>query len=157
MVAKLRIGFVSLLTNQGMNKEWTTQHEMRKLQVFHFFIGRPPTTHKFGVQSLPGGRGPGGKGDFLLEVFEGQNSQQETRRYPVNALNQYSNVILSRKYSYPEAFGTITKNYCTIKAYRARLKRDTKMGFTTCLEENYKTTKPTTEDLEELLPTLDVR
>ena len=109
MVAELRIRFDSLLTDQEMSKEWTKQYEMRKLQVFHLFIGHPPTTHEFGVRSLPGGRGPGGKGDFLLEVFEGQNSQQETRRYPVNALNQYSNVILSRKYSYPEAFRTITK------------------------------------------------
>ena len=97
LVAELRIGFDSLLTDQEMNKEWTKQYEMRKLQVFHLFIGRPPTTHEFGVRSLPGGRGPGGKGDFLLEVFEGQNSQQETRRYPVNTLNQYSNVILSQK------------------------------------------------------------
>ena len=40
-------------------------------------------------------------------------------------------------------------HYCTMKAYRARLKRDTKMGFTACLEEKDKTTKPSV-DLEEL-------
>ena len=64
MVAELRIGVDCLLTDQEMNKEWTTQHEMRKVASFHFYIGRPPTTHEFGVRSLPGGRGPGGKGDF---------------------------------------------------------------------------------------------
>ena len=67
--AELLIGIDSLLTDQEMNKEWTTQHEMRKVAFFHFYIGRPPTTHEFGVRSLPGGRGPGGKGDFYLEVL----------------------------------------------------------------------------------------
>ena len=82
---------------------------MRKVASFYSYIGRPPTTHEFGVQRLPGGRGPGGKGDFYFGSIEGQNSQQETRRYLVNALNQYNNVILTRKYSYPEAVRTITK------------------------------------------------
>ena len=95
--AELLIGIDSLLTDQEMNTELTTQHETRNLQVFHLFIGRPPTTHELGVRSLPGGRSPGGKGDFRVEVFEGQNQLQEPRRYPVNTLNQYSNVILSRK------------------------------------------------------------
>ena len=69
MVAELRIEVDCLLTDQEMNKEWTTQHEMRKVASFHFYIGRPPTTHEFGVQRLPGGRGPGGTGDFFLEVL----------------------------------------------------------------------------------------
>ena len=69
MVAELRIGVDCLLTNQDMNKEWTTQHEMRKVASFHFYIGRPPTTHELGVRSLPVGRGLGGKGDFYLELL----------------------------------------------------------------------------------------
>jgi hypothetical protein len=80
------------------------------LQVFYSYIGRPPTTHEFGVQRLPGGRGPGGTGDFYLGSIEGPNSIQETRRYPVNALNQYNIVVLTQKYSYPQALRTITKN-----------------------------------------------
>jgi len=54
----------------------------------------PPTTHESGVLSLPGGRGPGGKrglpsGIFLRVRTHGKNQ--------VNILDQYSNVILSRK------------------------------------------------------------
>ena len=41
-------------------------------------------------------------------------------------------------------------HYCTMKAYRARLKRHRCMMDFTCSEERNKTTKPTTEDLEEL-------
>ena len=51
-------------TDQEMNTEWTAQHEMRNVASFHFYFGRPPATHESGVRSLPGWRGPGGKGDF---------------------------------------------------------------------------------------------
>jgi hypothetical protein len=64
LVAELRIEDDCLRTDQEMNTEWTTQHEMRKVASFNFYIGRPPATHEFGVRSLPGWRGPGGKGDF---------------------------------------------------------------------------------------------
>jgi hypothetical protein len=56
-------------------------------------------------------RGPGGKGDFYLRSIEGQSSQQATRQYLVIALNQFNNVILSQKYSYPEAVRTIAKKH----------------------------------------------
>jgi hypothetical protein len=51
----------------------------------------------------------GGQGTSIFGNIEGQNSKQETRRYLVNALNQYNIVVLTRKYSYPEAVRTITK------------------------------------------------
>jgi hypothetical protein len=85
------------------------------LQVFYSYIGRPPTAHEFGVKSLPGGRGPGGTGDFYFGSIEGPNSNQETRQYLVNALNQYNIVVLTQKYSYPEAVRTITKNEILVK------------------------------------------
>jgi hypothetical protein len=88
---------------------------MRKVASFYSYIGRPPTTHELGVQRLPGGRGPGGKGDFYFGSIEGPNSIQDSRRYPVNALNQYNIVVLTQKYSYPQALRIITK---TIKNLR---------------------------------------
>ena len=69
------------------------------------------SAHEFGVQRLPGGRGPGGPGDFYFGSIEGPNSNQETRRYLVNALNQYNIVVLTQKYSYPQALRTITKMF----------------------------------------------
>ena len=97
MGAKLLIGTDSLLNNQEMNTELPTMHETPELQVFRLFIGRLPTTQVKGYGAYPVGGVQGGKGDFRVEVFEGQNQRQEPRRYLVNILNQYSNVILSQK------------------------------------------------------------
>ena len=70
----------------------------------------PPTTQVKGYEAYPVGGSPGGTGNFILEVFEGQNHFSRPKTIYSNALNQYNYVDFTQKYSYPQALGTKTKN-----------------------------------------------
>jgi hypothetical protein len=84
---------------------------MRKVARFSTPILDALLPHmSLGYRDYPVEGGPGGTGDFYFGSIEGPSSNQETRRYLVNALNQYNIVVLTQKYSYPEAVRTITKS-----------------------------------------------
>ena len=98
-------------------RRWTRSgpRSMRwgRLQVSTSILDALLPHMSLGYRAYPVGGVQGGKGTSSFGSIEGQNSQQETRRYLVNALNQYNIVVLTQKYSYPEAVRTITKNMLT--------------------------------------------
>jgi hypothetical protein len=60
-------------------------------------ITSPPTTQVKGYIAYPVGGSPGGTGNFILEVFEGQNHFSRPKTIYSNALNQYNYVDFTQK------------------------------------------------------------
>ena len=56
----------------------------------------PPTTQVKGYEAYPVGGSPGGTGNFILEVFEGQYHFSRPKTIYSNALNQYNYVDFTR-------------------------------------------------------------
>ena len=71
----------------------------------------PPTTQVKGYGAYPVGGSPGGTGNFILEVFEGQYHFSRSKTIYSNALNQYNYVDFTRNIAILRLWGRKQKQY----------------------------------------------
>ena len=71
----------------------------------------PPTTQVKGYEAYPVGGSPGGTGNFILEVFEGQYHFSRPKTIYSNALNQYNYVDFTRNIAILRLWGRKQKHF----------------------------------------------